>query len=70
MDKAVFAIAKTEEQAINIANQLKSAGFSENDISVLFPDRWDRAISLTSNIPKPLKESQQGPELAPYWVAL
>src|ERR1700733_10459514 len=39
MDKAVFAIAKTEEQAINIANQLKSAGFSNNDISVLFPDK-------------------------------
>src|ERR1700721_1857546 len=39
MDKAVFAIAKTEEQAINIASQLKSAGFSENDISVLFPDK-------------------------------
>ena len=39
MDKAVFAIVKTEEQAINIASQLKSAGFSENDISVLFPDK-------------------------------
>jgi hypothetical protein len=39
MDKAVFAIAKTEEQAINIASQLKIAGFSENDISVLFPDK-------------------------------
>src|SRR6202167_6677151 len=39
MDKAVFAIAKNEEQAINIANQLKSAGFSNNDISVLFPDK-------------------------------
>lgn len=39
MKKAVFGIAKTENQAINIANQLKSAGFSENDISVLFPDK-------------------------------
>jgi hypothetical protein len=39
MDKAVFAIAKNEEQAINLANQLKSAGFSNNDISVLFPDK-------------------------------
>jgi hypothetical protein len=39
MDKAVFAIAKNEEQAINIANQLKTAGFSNNDISVLFPDK-------------------------------
>jgi len=39
MKKAVFGIVKTENQAINIANQLQSAGFSPNDISVLFPDR-------------------------------
>ncbi len=39
MNKAVFGIAKTETQAINIANQLQSAGFSPNDISVLFPDK-------------------------------
>src|SRR5450432_1519766 len=39
MEKVVFGIAKTENQAISIANQLKTAGFSENDISVLFPDK-------------------------------
>jgi len=39
MKKAVFGIAKTENQAISIANQLQSAGFSANDISVLFPDK-------------------------------
>src|SRR5260221_3955436 len=39
MEKAVFGIAKTENQAISIANQLKTAGFSENDISVLCPDK-------------------------------
>src|ERR1700690_749378 len=39
MEKAVFGIAKTESQAIRIADQLKAAGFSENDISVLFPDK-------------------------------
>src|ERR1700734_3478016 len=39
MEKAVFGIAKTEDQAVNIANQLKAAGFSESDISVLFPDK-------------------------------
>ncbi len=39
MDKAVFGVAKTESQAINIANNLKAAGFSESDISVLFPDK-------------------------------
>jgi hypothetical protein len=39
MKKAVFGMAKTENQAINIANQLVAAGFAENDISVLFPDK-------------------------------
>jgi hypothetical protein len=36
--KAVFGIAKSEPQAIAIADQLKAAGFTENDVSVLFPD--------------------------------
>jgi hypothetical protein len=39
MKKAVFGIAKTEQQAIRIANDLRAAGFSSNDISVLFPDK-------------------------------
>jgi hypothetical protein len=39
MDKAVFAIARNEDQAIRIADQLKAAGFSGDDISVLFPDK-------------------------------
>jgi hypothetical protein len=39
MAKSVFGIARTEDQAIRIANDLRAAGFSENDISVLFPDR-------------------------------
>lgn len=39
MAKAVFGIAKTYEQAISIANHLREAGFSDNDVSVLFPDR-------------------------------
>src|SRR6185437_15954788 len=39
MAKAVFGIAKTESQAIAIADQLKAAGFSDGDVSVLFPDR-------------------------------
>jgi hypothetical protein len=37
--KAMFGIAKSESQAIAIADQLKDAGFTENDISVLFPDK-------------------------------
>lgn len=37
--KAVFGIAKSESQAIKIAENLKAAGFTPNDISVLFPDK-------------------------------
>jgi hypothetical protein len=37
--KSVFGIAKSESQAIAIADNLKAAGFSNNDISVLFPDK-------------------------------
>src|SRR5919201_1378133 len=39
MAKAVFCIAHTEAQAITIVERLKRAGFSNNDISVLFPDK-------------------------------
>ena len=39
MAKAVFGIARSEEQAIRIANALRSAGFTDNDISVLLPDK-------------------------------
>jgi hypothetical protein len=38
-EKAVFGIAKSESQAISIADNLKAAGFSDNDLSVLFPDK-------------------------------
>lgn len=37
--KSVFCIASTREQADRIVDQLKSANFSYNDISVLFPDK-------------------------------
>jgi hypothetical protein len=39
MTKAVFCIAKSTEQAELIVSNLKNAGFSNNDISVLFPDK-------------------------------
>src|ERR671922_1005485 len=39
MAKAVFCIARTEAQAITIVERLRAAGFSNNDISVLCPDR-------------------------------
>ena len=39
MAKSVFCIASTEAQATTIVDQLKAAGFSNNDISVLLPDK-------------------------------
>jgi hypothetical protein len=38
MKKALFGLAESEAQAVSIFNQLKVAGFSDDDISVLFPD--------------------------------
>ena len=39
MAKAAFCIARNESQAQAIVDQLKSAGFSSNDISVLMADK-------------------------------
>jgi len=39
MKKALFGPAKSEDQALSIVNQLKGAGFSNNDISVLSRDK-------------------------------
>lgn len=39
MKKAIFCIAQNVEQAEHIVDQLKNSGFSNNDISVLFPDK-------------------------------
>ena len=39
MSRAVFCIAKTESQAESIVAELKRSGFSNNDISALFPDK-------------------------------
>ena len=39
MAQAVFCLVRTEQQAIRIVDQLKAAGFSHSDISVLLPDK-------------------------------
>jgi uncharacterized membrane protein len=39
MKKAVFCIARTRDQAESIIERLKASGFSNNNISVLFPDK-------------------------------
>jgi hypothetical protein len=38
MKQAIFGIAESEDQAVSIFNQLLEFGFSDNDISALFPD--------------------------------
>lgn len=37
--KSVFCLARDEEQASRIVDELKNTGFSNNDISVLLPDK-------------------------------
>ena len=37
--KSVFCISTSRQQAERIVGQLKNANFSNNDISVLFPDK-------------------------------
>jgi len=37
--KSVFCLARDEAQAVRIVEALKAAGFSNNDISVLLPDK-------------------------------
>jgi hypothetical protein len=39
MDRAVFGIVKNLEQAESLVLQLQAAGFSDDDISVLLPDK-------------------------------
>ena len=39
MAKAVFGLVDSEAQAARIVDSFKAAGFSNNDISVLFPDK-------------------------------
>jgi hypothetical protein len=37
--RALFGLANSEDQATSIVNQLKGAGFSDNDISILLSDK-------------------------------
>jgi hypothetical protein len=39
MGKSVFCIVSTEAQAVAIVEDLKSSGFSNDDVSALFPDK-------------------------------
>lgn len=54
MKKSVFCLAPTYVAADDIVNRLKTAGFSNNDISVLFPDKsTTRDFAYESNTKAP-----------------
>jgi uncharacterized membrane protein len=55
MASTIFAIAKSEEQAANIINQLQTAGFTNDDVSVLFSDKvgtTDFAVKHNTKAPE------------------
>jgi hypothetical protein len=64
MKKAIFGLAESEAQAVSIFNQLLGAGFSDRDISVLFPDETGQDISPTSGTQKRLRARQRERVLA------
>lgn len=47
MTKAVFGLATNDEQARRIVDRLLSSGFSNEDISILYPDRSKDKIRTT-----------------------
>jgi len=52
--KSVFCIANSMTQADSIVDRLRTAGFSSNDISVLFPDKsTTREFAHTKNTKAP-----------------
>jgi hypothetical protein len=48
MKRAKFGLAKSDDQASSIVNQLKGAGFPGKDISVSFPTRATGASPMWS----------------------
>ena len=67
MAKAVFGLVDSEGQAERLVEGLKTAGFSNNDISVLFQINLERETSHTSNIPRPLKAPRQAQVPVEFW---
>jgi hypothetical protein len=52
---SVYCLTKTNAQAVRIADRLRAAGFSSNDISVLFPDKEgtrDFAVDNSTKAPE------------------
>ena len=48
-NKAVFCIAQSQQQATRFVEDARNAGFSDNDISVLLPDRGGSRDSLMNS---------------------
>jgi len=69
MSKAVFCMAKSLVQAETIVDGLKNAGFSNNDISVLFPDKHGQRILRTNTIRRLRREQRLEREQEAWWVA-
>ena len=55
MSKSVFCLSDNESQTERMVQELKTAGFSNNDISVLFPDKSGTKDLLTNSIPRRLR---------------
>jgi hypothetical protein len=58
MKLPALCLVDTEDQAATIVEKLRSAVFSDNDISVLFPDKGRLVNSLT-------KKKQRCPKVQP-----
>jgi hyperosmotically inducible protein len=61
MKRSALCLVDTEAQADAVVAKLRSAGFSDNDISVLFPIREAPAISLTKKQPRCRKVRRSAP---------
>jgi len=53
MTACVYCLTKTDDQAIRIANRLKTSGFSPSDISILTPDRGVRELAHDNSTKAP-----------------
>jgi hypothetical protein len=53
MATCVYCIAKTDDQAVRIANRLRQSGFSPSDISILAPDRGVRDLGHENSTKAP-----------------
>jgi hypothetical protein len=58
--KSLFGLAKSEDQAVSIVHQLTGAGFSDDDISVLLPDKMGGRHFAHVSARGRLKEPQPG----------